>query len=436
MLHFECPLEPSITKTSAAKQGNTILTDLDSFRADTRVWLEENCPASMRTPAPEDEVVWGGRNAVFKHPDSKIWLDRMAAKGWTCPTWPAQFGGGGLDKAQSIILAEEMQRISARPPLVSFGISMLGPVLLEIATHEQKLEHIPKIVRGEIRWCQGYSEPGAGSDLAGLGTKAILDSDHYVINGSKIWTSYADKADWIFCLVRTDFDVPKHNGISFILFDMQTPGVTTKPIKLISGNSVFCETFFDDVRVPARNVIGRLNDGWTIAKRLLQHERTMISGFGLSSGRNNRIGLTGSLELTAMRYRGDTGKLSDPALRDQIAQFKIDSEAFAFTSQRSAQEAKLSKGPNATSSMLKNYGCELNKRRYELLLQAVGTQALGWESLTADASDFAPEELAVAREWLRSKGNSIEGGTYEVQLNVIAKRVLGLPDMTTMIVKQ
>jgi alkylation response protein AidB-like acyl-CoA dehydrogenase len=412
------------------------LTDLDSFRADTRVWLEENCPASMRTPAPEDEVVWGGRNAVFKHPDSKIWLDRMAAKGWTCPTWPAQFGGGGLDKAQSIILAEEMQRISARPPLVSFGISMLGPVLLEIATHEHKLEHIPKIVRGEIRWCQGYSEPGAGSDLAGLGTKAILDSDHYVINGSKIWTSYADKADWIFCLVRTDFDVPKHNGISFILFDMQTPGVTTKPIKLISGNSVFCETFFDDVRVPARNVIGRLNDGWTIAKRLLQHERTMISGFGLSSGRNNRIGLTGSLELTAMRYRGDTGKLSDPALRDQIAQFKIDSEAFAFTSQRSAQEAKLSKGPNATSSMLKNYGCELNKRRYELLLQAVGTQALGWESLTADASDFAPEELAVAREWLRSKGNSIEGGTYEVQLNVIAKRVLGLPDMTTMIVKQ
>jgi alkylation response protein AidB-like acyl-CoA dehydrogenase len=329
-----------------------------------------------------------------------------------------------------------MQRIGARPPLMSFGISMLGPVLLEMATHEQKLEHIPKIVRGEIRWCQGYSEPGAGSDLAGLGTKAILNGDHYVINGSKIWTSYADKADWIFCLVRTDFDVPKHSGISFILFDMQTPGVSTKPIKLISGNSVFCETFFDDVRVPARNVIGRLNDGWTIAKRLLQHERTMISGFGLSSGRNSRGGLGGSLEQTAMTYRGDTGKLSDPVLRDQIAQFKIDSEAFAFTSQRSAQEAKLSKGPNATSSMLKNYGCELNKRRFELLLQAAGTQALGWESLTADGSDFASEELAVAREWLRSKGNSIEGGTYEVQLNVIAKRVLGLPDMTTMLVKQ
>ena len=409
------------------------MQDLETFRADTRAWLEENCPASMRTPMPENETVWGGRRATFANPDSKIWLDRMADKGWTTPTWPAEYGGGGLSKAENQILAEEMQRIGARPPLVSFGISMLGPVLLEMATHEQKFEHIPKIVRGEIRWCQGYSEPGAGSDLAGLGTKAILDGDEYIINGSKIWTSYADKADWIFCLVRTDFEAPKHSGISFILFDMASEGVTTKPIKLISGNSVFCETFFDDVRVPAGNLVGRLNDGWTIAKRLLQHERTMISGFGLSSGRNNRGGLAGNLELTAMHYRGDTDRLSDPVLRDQIAQFRIDSEAFALTSQRSAQEAKQSRGPNATSSMLKNYGCELNKRRYELALQAAGTQALGWESLTEDGSDFSAQELDATRQWLRSKGNSIEGGTYEVQLNVIAKRVLGLPDMTSMI---
>jgi acyl-CoA dehydrogenase len=409
------------------------LQDLETFRAEARAWLEENCPASMRTPMPEDEVVWGGRNAVFKNPDSKLWLERMADKGWTTPTWPAEYGGGGLSKAESMVLAEEMQRIKTRPPLVSFGISMLGPVLLEMATHEQKLEHIPKIVRGEIRWCQGYSEPGAGSDLAGLGTKAVLEGDEYVINGSKIWTSYADKADWIFCLVRTDFEAPKHSGISFILFDMASPGVTTKPIKLISGNSVFCETFFDNVRVPAGNVVGRLNDGWTIAKRLLQHERTMISGFGLSSGRNNRGGLADSLAETAKVYRGDTDKLSDPALRDQIAQFMIDSEAFALTSQRSAQEAKQRKGPNATSSMLKNYGCELNKRRYELALKAAGTQALGWESLTDDGSDFNAKELDTTRQWLRSKGNSIEGGTYEVQLNVIAKRVLGLPDMTSMV---
>ena len=410
--------------------------DLETFRAHTRVWLEENCPPSMRTAMPQDETVWGGRYAAFPNPDSRLWLERMAGRGWTTPTWPQEYGGGGLSKAQSLVLAEELQRINARPPLVSFGISMLGPVLLEYGTHEQKLEHIPKIVRGEIRWCQGYSEPGSGSDLASVSTRAELQGDEYIINGSKIWTSYANQADWIFCLVRTDFDAPKHSGISFILFDMATPGVTTRPIQLISGSSVFCETFFDDVRVPASNVVGRLNDGWNIAKRLLQHERTMISGFGLSTGRNRQSGVAENLARSAMAYRGDHGRLSDAVLRDQIAQFEIDSEAFALTSRRSAQEAKLSKGPNATSSMLKNYGCELNKRRYELGLQAAGTQALGWESLVDDGSDFSAEERDLTRAWLRSKGNSIEGGTYEIQLNVIAKRVLGLPDMTSMVNKK
>lgn len=412
------------------------MQDLETFRAETRTWLEENCPPSMRTPMPEQETVWGGRNATFANPDSKLWLQRMAARGWTTPTWPQEYGGGGLSKEQSLVLTEELQRIKARPPLVSFGISMLGPVLLEYGTHEQKLEHIPRIVRGEIRWCQGYSEPGAGSDLASLATRAELDGDEYVINGSKIWTSYADQADWIFCLVRTDFDAPKHGGISFILFDMASAGVTARPIQLISGSSVFCETFFDNVRVPAGNIVGRLNDGWNIAKRLLQHERTMISGFGLSTGRNRQSGVAANLAASAMRYRGDQQRLSDAVLRDQIAQFELDSEAFALTSRRSAEEAKLSRGPNATSSMLKNYGCELNKRRYELGLQVAGAQALGWESLTADESDFTAQELALTRAWLRSKGNSIEGGTYEIQLNVIAKRVLGLPDMTSMVNKK
>lgn len=410
------------------------MQDSEAFRKEVRQWLEDNCPQSMRTPMPEDEVVWGGRNAVFRNQDSRLWLERMAGRGWTCPEWPAEYGGGGLDKAQSLILAEELQRIGARPPLVSFGISMLGPVLLEFGTHEQKAEHIPRIVRGEIRWCQGYSEPGAGSDLAGLGTKAVLDGDTYTVDGSKIWTSYADKADWIFCLVRTDFEVPKHNGISFLLIDMATEGVSTKPIDLISGSSVFCETFFDNVKVPAGNLVGRVNDGWTIAKRLLQHERTMISGFGLSSGRNNRGGLTADLARTAMNYRGDADRLSDASLRDRIAQFDIDAQAFALTSQRSREESRASEGPNATSSMLKNYGCELNKRRYELALEAVGSQALGWESI--QDGDFNSAELDLTRQWLRSKGNSIEGGTYEIQLNVIAKRVLDLPDMTSMLAKK
>jgi len=403
------------------------LQELEKFRESTRDWLEENCPQSMRTPMVQAEIVWGGRNPEYKNPDSKLWLDRLAERGWTCPAWPVEYGGGGLGKEESIILGQELARINARPALTSFGISMLGPVLLEYGNHEQKLAHIPRIVRGEIRWCQGYSEPGAGSDLASLGTKAELQGDHYLINGSKVWTSYADKADWIFCLVRTDTDVPKHSGISFILFDMASDGISTKPIQLISGSSPFCETYFDDVKVPAGNLVGRLNEGWTIAKRLLQHERTMISGFGLARGQSDRGGTTstmGSVEDAAMHYRGDKDRLSDAVLRDQIAQFKIDSAAFALTSQRSVEESKQGKGPNATSSMLKNYGCELNKRRYELLLQAIGSQSLGWEGV-----GFADDELLVTREWLRSKANSIEGGTSEIQLNVIAKRVLGLPDI-------
>lgn len=409
------------------------MSALEEFRQSTRSWLEENCPQSMRTPMVQDEIVWGGRNAVFKNPESKIWLDRMAEKGWTCPTWPSEYGGGGLSKDENIILSQELARINARQALTSFGISMLGPVLLQYGNHEQKAEHIPKIVRGEIRWCQGYSEPGSGSDLASLKTKAELVGDHYTINGSKVWTSYADKADWIFCLVRTDFEVPKHSGISFILFDMASEGVSTKPIQLISGSSPFCETFFDNVQVPATNLVGELNDGWTIAKRLLQHERTMISGFGLADSQGDKGGTTSttaSLEKAAMHYRGDEEKISDPVLRDRIAQFKIDSEAFAFTSQRSVEESKQGQGPNATSSMLKYYGCELNKRRYELLLQAVGSQSLGWHG-----DGFNEDELQITREWLRSKANSIEGGTAEVQLNIVAKRVLGLPDMLSLVSK-
>ena len=404
------------------------MQSLQEFREETRNWLGQNCPESMQTPMVQEEVVWGGRNAIFTNLESEDWLQRMAQKGWTCPTWPSEYGGGGLDKDQAVVLGEELARINARPALTSFGISMLGPVLLEYGNHQQKLEHIPKIVRGEIRWCQGYSEPGSGSDLASLSTKAELQGDNYLINGSKVWTSYADKADWIFCLVRTDFDVPKHSGISFILFDMASEGISTKPIQLISGSSPFCETFFDDVKVPANNLVGRLNEGWSIAKRLLQHERTMISGFGLSAGQSDKGGTTStisSLEGTAMHYRGDSEKLSDPVLRDQIARFKIDADAFAHTSRRSAEESK--QGPNATSSMLKNYGCELNKRRYELMLQAIGSQGLGWEG-----EGFNDEELQLTREWLRSKANSIEGGTSEVQLNVIAKRVLGLPDILSL----
>jgi alkylation response protein AidB-like acyl-CoA dehydrogenase len=394
---------------------------LEKFRQETRAWLEENCPASMRTPMPEEETPWGGRNAQWPNPDSKVWLDRMASRGWTAPTWPKAYGGGGLTKEENLVLAQEMRRIKARAPLSSFGIWMLGPALLEFASEEQKKEHLPKIVRGEIRWCQGYSEPGAGSDLAGLMTKCEDKGDHYLVNGQKIWTSYADKADWIFCLVRTDTS-KKHDGISFLLFDMATPGVEARPITMISGASPFCETFFTDVKVPKGNLVGELNKGWTIAKRLLQHEREMISGMGLG-GAGSGGGL-GGLEQVAKEYYGEeNGRVASPSLRDHITRQKMDGKAFALTLQRSAEEAKAGQGPGAATSIFKYYGTELNKRRFELLLEVMGTKALGWEG-----AGFTDDEIGVTRSWLRSKGNSIEGGTSEVQLNVVSKRVLGLPD--------
>jgi alkylation response protein AidB-like acyl-CoA dehydrogenase len=390
---------------------------LDEFRAETRTWLETHCPASMRTPMPEDERVWGGRNPTFKNPDSKLWFTRMVERGWTVPTWPQEYGGAGLNHDEAQVLTEEIQRLNCRNPLFGFGISMLGPVLLKYGSAEQKAEHLPPIARGQIRWCQGYSEPGAGSDLASLQTRAEDCGDYYLVNGQKIWTSYANLADWIFCLVRTDTSA-KQGGISFLLFDMLSPGVETRPIKLISGSSVFCETFFDNVEVPKRNLVGRVNGGWEIAKQLLQHERGMISQIGRAIG-----GTVPSVDVVAQKYLGDTsGKISDPVLRDAVTQHVMNDHAFDLTLRRAAQESEVGAANGGTSSMFKYYGTEQNKRKFELILKCVGTHALGWEG-----EGFEPEELMMCRQWLRSKGNSIEGGTSEIQLNVIAKNVLGLP---------
>ena len=388
---------------------------LDDFRADTRAWLEQNCPSGMRTPMPDDERVWGGMKPVFKHPESKLWLDRMVARGWTAPTWPHEFGGGGLSRDEGDILIEEMRRLECRPPLFSFGLYMLGPLLLDIGTQEQKERYLPPIVRGEIWWCQGYSEPGAGSDLANLQTRAEDKGDHYLINGQKTWTSYAHHADWIFCLVRTDASV-KHAGISFMLFDMRSAGVEVRPIKLISGSSAFCETFFDDVKVPKDQLIGAVNGGWAIAKQLLAHERGMISQLGARGGQR-----LPPLEDLARKYAGDAeGRVNDPVLRDMLARHLINDRAFELTSKRAQVGGDAAAG---IASMLKYYGTEQNKRKFELLMKCAGNAGLGW-----DGDGFDDIDLTLCRSWLRSKGNSIEGGTSEVQLNVIAKRVLGLPD--------
>jgi alkylation response protein AidB-like acyl-CoA dehydrogenase len=392
-------------------------TDLDAFRSEVRVWLEANCPASMRTPMPEDEVAWGGRNPSFKNKDAKTWLDAMAGKGFTAPRWAKEYGGAGLTVEQDLVLQGELRRIKARPALFSFGLWMFGPALLEYGDEAQKREHLPKIARGDIRWCQGYSEPGAGSDLAALQTRCEDKGDHYLINGQKIWTSYANEADWMFCLVRTDTSV-KHEGISFILFDMTSPGIETRPIKLISGSSPFCETFLTDVKVPKENLVGRLGGGWEIAKRLLQYERQSISasGFGGAGG-------LGLVDIAKTYAPMDNGMMQDGDLRARIADQLMADRAFGLTVQRAQEMAKSGAGVSHMASVFKVAAASLNQKKTELMLETMGGRALGWSG-----ADFAPQELKVTRDWLRAKGNSIEGGTTEVNLNVVAKRVLGLRD--------
>src|SRR5665213_261747 len=332
------------------------MSDLESFRDGAKSWIDANLPRSLvgtgaRSLSDEgDSSIWGGKRAKWKNPDAKLWLERMGQKGWTAPTWPKEYGGGGLSAAEARVLEQELAKAQAPMALASFGIWMLGPVLLEYATEEQKKEHLPKIVRGEIRWCQGYSEPGAGSDLAGLRTQAVDKGDHYLINGQKVWTSYANYADWIFCLVRTD-NSKKHEGISFMLFDMTSPGVETRPIKLISGNSPFCETFFTDVKVPKGNLVGKLNGGWDIAKRLLQYERQNISAGGFGGGGGGAY----DLEHAALDYIGkrDNGKLADADLRGRITTHKMEARAFALTVRRAEEESKQGKGPSAATSIIK-----------------------------------------------------------------------------------
>ncbi|MBW2273472.1 MAG: acyl-CoA dehydrogenase family protein [Deltaproteobacteria bacterium] len=407
------------------------MSDLDAFRQQTRAWLEENCPPARRTLQPgETAPKWG--TPEFDA-EVELWSQRMGDKGWTTPTWPREYGGGGLSKEEARILGQEMRDIGTFSPVGGFGLALLGPVLLEFATEEQKQRFLPDIIRGRVQWCQGYSEPGAGSDLAGLQTSAVQDGDEYVINGQKIWTTSAHLADWIFCLVRTDPAAPKHDGISFILFDMKSPGVSVSPIQLISGQSDFCQIFFDDVRAKAENLVPPKNGGWTIAKRLLQHERSGLSGMmgGGAGGRKRTRG--GERVVPTFRSfadlaepylgRDEQGRLADLWLRDQIAQLEMDGICFGLTLKRSGEAARAGQDPGHAVSMSKFYASEANKRRQELMVSVMGTQGLGWEG-----EGFSPDELAQARSWLRSKGNSIEGGTTEIQLNVIAKRVLGLPD--------
>ena len=398
------------------------MSDVEQFRKETRQWLEENCPESMRTPITDmGQQVWGSRNIKFLSEDQKLWFERVRDKKWFCPDWPKEYGGAGLTHEEHTILKEEMKRLGCRPAQVNLGVWMVGPVILEFGTEAQKQEFLPPIARGEIRWCQGYSEPGAGSDLAGLKTKAVRDGDEFIINGSKIWTSYADESDYIYCLVRSNPDAPKRNGITFVVFDMQTEGVSTKTIELTNGDRHFCQTFFDDVRVPVKNVIGEIDKGWTVAKRVLEFERAMMGDIEEQAGRPDD-----SPANLAKQYIGtnENGEIADAVIRDRIAKNAMNHKAFSLTNQRVVDEFTAQDPLAGMAAMIIKYcGTEEEKIKYNLIMDILGSQALGWEG-----EGFTSEELRLARFWLSSYTHTIAGGTSEIQLNIIAKRVLGLPD--------
>ncbi|HEY3949255.1 acyl-CoA dehydrogenase family protein [Phenylobacterium sp.] len=390
--------------------------DLDAFRSEARAWIEANFPAELKG-RPNAMI---GEERTNPSAAQEAWKKAMGDKGWGVPTWPAAYGGGGLSPAEARVVQQELGRAGAYNPIGGMGVMMFGPTLLEYGTEDQKKEHIPGIVKGDIWWCQGYSEPGAGSDLAALQTRCEDKGDHYLINGQKIWTSGAQYADMCFCLVRTD-TTKKHEGISFVLIDMHQPGVETRPIKLINGTSPFCETFFTDARAEKKNLVGPLNGGWTIGKRLLQHERSGLSGGG------GMFGMGRSLDNMAKEYIGtdEAGRIADADLRARIIQNDMDWRAFQQTAMRAMAEAKGNSGPSAATSIMKNAATSTLQTRAELTLEIMGAQGLGWTG-----EEFSKEEKEAVRSWLGGKATTIYGGSQEVQSNIISKRILGLPDLT------
>ncbi|MGI8840431.1 MAG: acyl-CoA dehydrogenase family protein [Caulobacteraceae bacterium] len=389
--------------------------DLEGFRAQVKAWLATNFPPSLkgRGAIMLAEGRWPGGGEV------KAWRAAMGERGWGVPTWPRAYGGGGLTGGQARILWQEMAAMEAWNPIGGMGVMMFGPTLLEYGSEAQKQAHIPPIARGEVRWCQGFSEPGAGSDLASLRTRCEDKGDHWLVNGQKIWTSGAQWADWCFCLVRTD-PARKHDGISFLLIDMTSPGIEVRPIRLISGNSPFCETFFTDVKVAKDNLVGPLGGGWTIAKRLLQHERGGLAGGG---GRGGQF--AESVSDLAKRYLGvdRRGRIDDRDRRPRIAAHDMEARAFQLTALRGMAEARSNAAPSHTASILKNAGTRVMQARAELILEIMGAQGLGWEG-----EGFTGAEIAAVRNWLGGKATTIYGGSAEIQNNIIAKRILGLPD--------
>ncbi len=394
------------------------MANLDDFREETRDWLETNCPEDARGPGP---VPWGSTKIKLDDA-SKQWLERMASRGWTVPSWPKEYGGAALSSDQYKILIDELKRINARPPLTGRGVNYIGPTLLELGSDDQRERWLPGISRGEGGWAMGYSEPGAGSDLASLSMRAVRRGDHYVINGRKIWTSDAMQADYIFVLARTAPDEPKHQGISLILVDMQQEEVQVRPIRLISGASPFNETLFEDAIANASDVVGGVNNGWTVGKRLLQFERSTHAGINTSGSQGGRSQASTMPEQIRLHTKVVGGRIDDPGIRTRLIRYEQNDLAQRLTQQRVIEETR-AHAPGFASSAVKLTGALHTQDGDELLLDASGTQGLDWG---ATGSSIKASEITEA--WLRQKALTIAGGTKEIQLNIIAKRVLGLPD--------
>lgn len=390
----------------------------EEFRLDTRSWLQTNCPEGAKGSG---QTAWGSSKIVLEK-DVALWLERMSERGWTVPTWPKEYGGANLENDLYPILIQELMAIRARTPLTGRGVNYIGPTILELGTDEQKKKWLPGISRGEGGWAMGYSEPGAGSDLASLSTRAEMIGDEYLINGRKTWTSDAMDCDYIFVLARTSDDKPKHQGISLVLVDMDQPGVEVHPIRLLSGASPFNETVFNNAHADSTDVIGGVDNGWSAGKRLLQFERSTHAGINTSGSQGGRSTRDDTKEIVLKYSPVENGKLADSAIRARLLGFQIKKAAQALTQKRTIEETR-ARAPGFASSAVKLSNALIEQERDEMIVQAMGSLGIGWSGET-----FSDEEIDTTRTWLKQKSLTIAGGTKEVQLNIIAKRVLGLPD--------
>jgi len=384
--------------------------ELADFRRMVREWVMANMPAP-------DARHYDYRG--IEHDPAVVypWYDRLGAKGWLAYNWPKAYGGPGFSDGEKLVFMDELQRCGAPMP-VTIGNSLVGPLIYQFGTDAQKRRFLPEIAANRELWCQGYSEPNAGSDLASLQTRAVREGDAFVINGQKIWTSEANVAHWIFMLVRTDPQAKPQQGISFILVDMRSPGITIRPIPQIDGRASFYETFFDNVRVPAENVVGRVNDGWTMAKALLEHERW-------STGTNlDTQGLVAQIRAIAARYGQDgVSLMRAPGVRRRLAALEMDADCLRYTRYRMTTALLQGQHPGPEASIFKLFQSELNQALYELAMEALGADAASWYD-----KRLMPEAYEIPMAMHITRAASIYSGSNEVQRNIIAKRVLGLPD--------